>query len=194
MHFHCDIYWRRLTHDQNHGNAAAHFSKPVDACSSLWGIFSILMPGQFLSLSGPPGTECPGFFPAFPKRSLKSSGSSIRTETSQQPPPPHTARPRVRRRFSTPNIWTPIAAAPAVRPQKMSPARALREKNVPVNGCFPERALTRSPQIKIPVWTHRAALAQRGPMAEAERNEEINKYGDTCGILTVKNSNKNKWE
>lgn len=29
---------------------------------------------------------------------------------------------------------------------------------------------------------------------EKERNEEISKYGDTCGILTVKNSNKNKWE
>ena len=32
------------------------------------------------------------------------------------------------------------------------------------------------------------------PIPETERDEEINKYGDTCGILTVKNSNKNKWE
>jgi hypothetical protein len=29
---------------------------------------------------------------------------------------------------------------------------------------------------------------------EKERNDEINKYGDTCGILTVKNNNTNKWE
>lgn len=29
---------------------------------------------------------------------------------------------------------------------------------------------------------------------EKERNDEISKYGDTCGILTVKNSNTSKWE